>query len=504
MLPRGTEVSTNTKLHYDADFYIGVLDAMQDLVLIKGDRSRLLWANRAFREYYGMSNAMLAEVIDAPHSDPDDTVQYVHDDHKVFTTGEPLEVVEPITSHSGDVAYFRTIKTAIRKDSSAEIVATVGVSRPIQDDATRQASEQGRTERKAVLEPLRILTEGIESAVAVLDAQLRILTGSAAFCELFSITDAEGKYIDEVVGRRLNLAAEYASAIDAAEATKLANVEIELERGAGWFDIHVRPWLLSSKQTGGALLSITDVTELRENERRLEKMNVDLERSNAQLEEFAYVAAHDLQEPIRMVRSYVDLLREEFGDKLSEDGDTYMNFASDGAMRMHNLVRDLLEFSRVGRRQLELEQVSLNVVVNDVLTDLEALLDENSVEVKIDEAGLPTVNGDAGLLRQLFSNLLTNAAKFRDPARVTRVQIGARREQDYWRLQVEDNGLGFKTEYAEKIFGMFARLHRVGEYEGTGMGLAICNRVVERHGGEMGAESTPGAGSAFWFTLAAC
>ncbi len=497
-------MSTSSKLSYDADFFIRVLDSMQDLVLVKGDRSRLLWANRAFCEFYGMSNTALTEMIDAPHSDPDDTVQYVRDDYRVYVSGETLEVIEPTTGHSGDVIHCHTIKSAIREPACAEIIATVGVSRPIQDAGVKQASEIDRTDRKAVLQPLRVLIEGIETAVAVVDAQLRILTCSAAFCELFSVTEVEGRYIDEVIGQRLNLAKEYVRAIDESATTKLTNVEVELETRTGWFDIHTRPWLLSSTQTGGAMLSITDVTELRENERRLEQLNADLARSNAELEEFAYVAAHDLQEPIRMVGSYVNLLREEFGDTLGEDGQAYVQFASDGALRMQALVQDLLHFSLVGRRQLELETVSLNTAVSAVLDDLGPLLAENQVDVKIDDDGLPEVQGDAALLRQLFANLLTNAAKFKESSRSPLVQISAVRESDHWRLRVQDNGIGLNPEYAEQIFNMFTRLHRASEYPGTGIGLAICKRVVERHGGTMGVESALGIGSTFWFTLQAC
>lgn len=205
-----------------------------------------------------------------------------------------------------------------------------------------------------------------------------------------------------------------------------------------------------------------------------------------------------------MVGSYVNLLGEEFGDKLGEDGKAYVRFASDGALRMQNLVKDLLDFSLVGRRQLELETVGLITVIREVLDDLGPLLDENQVDVTIDDGGLPDVQGDAALLRQVFSNLLSNAAKFRESSRSTLVRVSAVRENDYWRLRVQDNGIGLNPKYAEQIFNMFTRLHRASEHPGTGIGLAICKRVVERHGGTMGVDSTLGIGSTFWFTLQAC
>jgi len=223
-----------------------------------------------------------------------------------------------------------------------------------------------------------------------------------------------------------------------------------------------------------------------------------LARSNAELEQFAYVASHDLQEPLRMVVGYVQLVEKRLADKLDADTREFMGFAVDGALRMQNLIQDILTYSRVSTRGSPPAPVDSADALKEALALLANRIAETGAGV--DAQVLPVVKADRRQLVQLFQNLVGNAIKF-CKEHPPRVRVEAQREARQWRFSVADNGIGIAPEYRERIFGVFKRLHTQREFPGTGIGLAICRRIIQRHGGEMGVESAPGGGSVFWFTL---
>ena len=256
-----------------------------------------------------------------------------------------------------------------------------------------------------------------------------------------------------------------------------------------------------------AVVYVEDITERRAAEERLqaaltelEQRTGDLTRSNEELEQFAYVASHDLQEPLRMVSSYTTLLAEDLGDSLDDDARRYLDFAHDGAVRMQQLVTDLLQYSRVGRADTGRQRVDCDQLVETATVDLHEAISAAGATVTHDP--LPTVIGVPTELRQLFTNLVGNAVKFRGDEPV-HVHVGAARDGPMWRFSVADNGIGIDPGQAERIFEVFKRLHTRGRYPGTGIGLAICKKVVEHHGGRIWVESQPGAGATFRFTLPA-
>ena len=226
----------------------------------------------------------------------------------------------------------------------------------------------------------------------------------------------------------------------------------------------------------------------------------ELARSNAELEQFAYVASHDLQEPLRMVASYVGLLERRYRGRLDSDADDFIEFAVDGARRMQALLNGLLDLSRVGTRGREPEPTESEAVLRDALINLEQAIGQAGAEVSHDP--LPTVLGDRVQLTQLFQNLISNAVKF-NASRRPRVVVTARRAGSMWEFGVADNGIGIDPAHFERIFQVFQRLHTRETYVGTGIGLAVCRKIVERHGGTIRIESAKGQGATFCFTLQA-
>jgi signal transduction histidine kinase len=243
---------------------------------------------------------------------------------------------------------------------------------------------------------------------------------------------------------------------------------------------------------------VSQLAEVERAQRRLERQAADLQRSNRDLEQFAYVASHDLQEPLRKVSSFCQLLQRRYQGELDERADQYIEFAVDGAKRMQLLINDLLAFSRVGRMADAFVDVELDGVLAEVLRTLSTRVTETRAVVTSDP--LPVVPGERRLLVQLLQNLIGNALKFSGDA-PPRVHLSAQQREDAWELAVSDDGIGIEPQYAERIFVIFQRLHPKTEYEGTGIGLSLCKKIVEHHGGQMWLDTEAASGATFRFTL---
>jgi light-regulated signal transduction histidine kinase (bacteriophytochrome) len=235
-----------------------------------------------------------------------------------------------------------------------------------------------------------------------------------------------------------------------------------------------------------------DITEREQRQRRLEE-------SNERLEQFAYAASHDLQEPLRMVSSYLQLIEERYEDELDEDGREFLEFAVDGADRMRDMIDGLLAYARIESQGDPFEPVELDGVVADVEDNLQVMCDERCADISAE--GLPRVEGDPGQLRQLFQNLLDNAIANSGDA-PPRIRVTAERDGDRWQVSVRDRGVGIDPDDADRIFEVFQSLNGPDE-KSSGIGLALCTRIVERHGGDIRVDSTPGEGATFSFTLPA-
>jgi PAS domain S-box-containing protein len=248
----------------------------------------------------------------------------------------------------------------------------------------------------------------------------------------------------------------------------------------------------------GSVVSFRDVTERQRAEQALAEKARELARSNTELEQFAYVASHDLQEPLRMVSSYTQLLARRYKGKLGSDADDFIAYAVDGAARMQRLIQDLLTYSRVGTKGREFVPADCEKLLDQVLGDLKVAIEESGAVVTRD--ALPIVRGDETQIGQLLQNLIGNALKFHNQES-PRVHVSSKRNGKEWIFSVRDNGIGIDAQYAERIFVIFQRLHRRDEYPGTGIGLAVCKKIVERHGGRIWVESNQEKGATFYFTL---
>ena len=235
-------------------------------------------------------------------------------------------------------------------------------------------------------------------------------------------------------------------------------------------------------------------------EQRVSERTAQLERSNRDLEQFASVAGHDLQEPLRMVTGFLVRLKDKYKGQLDPQAQEYVSYAFDGATRMSTMINDLLAYSRVGGEGLNLAVLDLQSVLESVKDNLRTTIEESKAVITADS--LPTVMADAAQMRQLFQNLVGNALKFRVQGRRPEVHVGVTQKANEWVFEVKDNGIGIDPKQVGRVFMIFQRLHSREEYSGSGIGLAICQKIVERHGGRIWVESEPGKGSTFFFTIA--
>ncbi|MDX1611457.1 MAG: ATP-binding protein [Candidatus Thermoplasmatota archaeon] len=288
----------------------------------------------------------------------------------------------------------------------------------------------------------------------------------------------------------------------AREGEAIQGEEVELERADGrrfWVNLTMHPAMDPNQEVTGWRAMAEDITARRQAEGALAKYAADLERSNRELQQFAYVASHDLQEPLRMVASYVQLLERRQADALDEDTRVFMEYIVEGVHRMRALIQDLLAFSEVDYTSGPVAPVALSEVVEDVLAHLAPEIEATGARIEVHE--LPTVPGHRDQLADLFHHLLGNALKFQPEGATPEVTIEARVEGPNCRIDVHDNGIGIAPQHQQRIFTIFQRLHARDLYPGTGVGLALCRKIVERHGGRIGVESDLGQGTTFSFTL---
>ena len=344
------------------------------------------------------------------------------------------------------------------------------------------------------------IVQSMEEGILLEDATGRITFANPKAAELLGYTPGElmGQHCTDIV------APEEVAKFEEETAKRLQGIagqyETVLLTKGGWripVIVSARP-LFGTDQFIGVLSVFTDITERKRAEEQLQQYAAELERSNQELEEFAYVASHDLQEPLRMVGSYVQLLARRYKGKLDTEADEFIAYATDGVTRMQEMINGLLEYARVSTRGKRFEPTDCEAIFDRTLINLQVAIEESNTVVT--HTPLPTVMADATQMGQLLQNLISNGIKFHDKE-PPRIHVSARQEGNEWVFSVCDNGIGIDPQHADRIFLIFQRLHTRAEYPGTGMGLAICKKIVERHRGRIWAESQPGKDSTFYFTI---
>ncbi len=518
-------------------------------VFFKGRDGKYLGVNKAWEDFFGLSRADFVgkEVHDLyPQSRAVADKHYAMDQELWNKPGSQSYEI-PIVTRGGQVRHTIYYKATFTQ-TNGEVAGLIGT---IIDITERKQAEQGQSIEYAVTRLLaeahtveeampvmiRTLCEGLGYAYGarwVHEPKAHILRCTESWCvddprvqafRAMSVQRVETK--PEMPGglnRRVWITGEPVWMPDLALETKLQRREGALAAGlhsAFGFPILVGgefygvmeffsrvprardARVLEIVQTAGIQLGqfiarLQAEAALRDANDELERQAQELMRSNAELQQFAYVASHDLQEPLRMVSSYTQLLLRRYGDHFDKEAREFMDYVVDGSARMKQLIEDILAYSRVGTRGREFKMVQSETALKKALINLRASIESSSTTVTHD--ALPAVEADDVQLAQLFQNLIGNALKFTSSG-APRIHVGVAELPQAWEFAVKDNGIGIDPQYFERIFMVFQRLHSKGEYSGTGIGLAICKKVVDRHGGRIRVESRLGEGSTFFFTL---
>ncbi|QLD90880.1 PAS domain S-box protein [Natronomonas salina] len=451
-----------------------------------------IMANRRAGESLGLTEE---EIVEEPEN-PDEWTVYDADGEEIpderlptaraVATGEAVfdeEVV--IERPSGDRIHF-TINSAplFGPDGDLERVITAG-----KDITELKHRERQLERRKAELETeLSEILDRVSDAFYALDDEWRFTHLNDQAVELL------GQPREELLDR--TIWSVFPQATDsiyheqfqwAMETQAPADFEVFVDNLDAWLEFNLYP------SESGLSVYLQDITERKEYERKLEE-------SNERLEQFAYAASHDLQEPLRMVSSYLQLIERRYADELDADGADFIEYAVDGADRMREMIEALLQYSRVETQGDAFEPADLEAVLSEARENLHLQIEESDADVTVGR--LPTVSGDASQLRQVFQNLLDNAIEYSGEAPL-QVHVDAERSGEEWVVSVSDEGIGIEPDQHERVFEVFQRLHSRDEHEGTGIGLALCERIVERHGGDIWVDSDPGEGTTFSFTLPA-
>jgi len=512
--------AANQQLQESYNLLQTVIDSNPNPIFVKDCQGRYLFMNSPGADLFNKSVEEIIGQDDTVLFPPEVCAEIKANDHRIITSGN-YEILEETVLVEGEWRTYSTTKNACR-DSQGNILGLVGFARDITplkqtQEVLRQANEelelrvQARTVElsKAIAalseseERLRLFIENVPSAIAMFDREMRYLATSQRWLLDYNLGEQEiiGRCHYDVLPEIPERWKEDNQSVLAGEVIKSEEDSFLRANGTtDWLRYALHPWHNSTGEVGGIIMFTEVITQRKQAEQKLKKAIAELARSNQELEQFAYVASHDLREPLRKIKSYTDLLVKRYQGQLDEKADKYIAYITDGAVRMQTLITDLLTYSRVGRGEISLEPTDLGAVLNRTLSDLSNVIRESNALITTDP--LPTVKANPTQMGQLLQNLIANAIKFHGQ-QLPHVQIRAVLHDQLWTICVQDNGIGIEPQYAERIFVIFQRLHTKDEYPGTGIGLAVCKKIVERHGGQIWVESELGRGTTFCFTLSA-
>lgn len=475
-----------------------LFDNLPGIVCYKDDQNRLIRVNKALADTMNVTVEEL-EGSDTATYFPELADKYYRDDMEVIESGKPkLGIFETIRDGKGELRWIRTDKVP-HIDAKTGKRGVIALAQDVTDIKRTEEALQATTQE------LQRIFDNVPVGIWYKDENNTILR-----CNRFA-AGTTGHTPEELAGRSTEeffpeMAEKYLKddrEVIASGQPKLGIVEQYTPKHGphGWIRTDKVPFV-DAKTGQKVLIAVAqDITAIKEAEQRLEDMVAQLTSSNEELERFAYICSHDLQEPLRIIRNYVAMLERQCANTVAGDekAQRYMHYIVDSSERAQNLISDILSYARLDKEARAHERVKLDDIFNIVLQNLAQTITEKKAVVTSDP--LPEAIGNPTQFIQLFQNLLGNALKFCMDA--PRVHLGAKRAETGWEFSVTDNGIGIDEEYREKIFIIFQRLHRRSDYPGTGIGLAICKKVVQHYGGAIRAESAPGNGTAFCFTLPA-
>ncbi|MDQ2049628.1 ATP-binding protein [Natronolimnohabitans sp. A-GB9] len=537
---------SNERLERYREYTDEVLDSIHDVFyVLEADGTLVRW-NESLEAATGYDNADISSMTAAEFFTPDDSERVTAAVAEGFETGS-VQLEANLLTSDGERIPYEFAASKLETPAGESVLA--GIGRDISERKTRERTLEKRAHQQRVVADLgqfaletddldELMREASRKVAAVLDTD---------YCKVLDLdTESEALLLRQGVGWNDGLVGE--ATVSAVEANSQAAYTLEADRPVVVEDLESEtrfsgpqllrdhdvhsgvstvigpfdePWgILGIHDTERRTFTEDDVTFVKSVanvlaeaiERRqyrdeletliddLEESNVRLEESNERLEQFAYAASHDLQEPLRMVSTYLQLIERRYGDELDEEGEEFLEFAVDGADRMRSMVDGLLQYARVETGGEPFEPVDLEAVLEGAREDLRMRIEESDAEITVDT--LPRVEGDSGQLRQVFQNLLSNAIRYSGDE-PPRVHVSAERNGTEWTVSVTDAGIGIDPDDQELIFEIFEGLPGDDEYVGTGIGLAVCERIVERHGGEIWVDSEPGSGATFSFTLPA-
>lgn len=476
---------------YEFEFE-NLLDSMSNFVMIKDDKNRIVRVNKQFAKF---SNKPVDFYTDSNMYDflpEQEALMYHKEDLEIINTRKPkLQILEEIKVYgSNKSAWIRTDKLPYYNQEGkikGVVIFGTDVTQEVNAKEDKKLSEARFEQVFAeapygiiIFDKSQVIKESNKTFSKMLGYEREELLGknmSSLFCK---VQEADFDSMELENGFQRELSFETKSKKRFIAKMTVSNVDNQNE------DLNY------------SIAIIEDITEKKESERQLQKYSEALQESNRDLEQFAYIASHDLREPLRMVNSYVTLIANKYNDKLDNRGKEFIAYASDGVTRMDQLIQDLLEYSRLGRGEIRKDAIKFNNILIKIMSNLRVQINERKVDFDID-VELPPFLGNRTQISMLIQNLISNGIKYNDKSPL--VTINAKVKDGFIQFMIKDNGIGMKDDHFDRIFQIFQRLHTREKYDGTGIGLAICKRIVKHHGGKIWVESEVGVGSTFYFTI---
>lgn len=481
---------------HDSRTYLkNILDTVADPIFLKDRQHRWIDGNKAFWNLMKKTESEVVGRSDYEFFPREEADVFWEKDEEVFLTGKVNINIESLTDPDG-VVHTLSTKKACFKGLDGEMIL-VGIIRDITELRKTQDKLKESDEKR-----IKSIMDYSGRLVYIKDLDGHYLQANKVFYDVHNLTEKD------VIGKTdFDIFPEVAKSHRQNQIQVIKKGEaIEFEESfvAGDNSVHiynsVKFPLFDVNGDVYATCGIShDITERKRSEETIIKAVEELKRANTELERFAYICSHDLQEPLRTINSFCQLLEKQMADKLDEKSRHYIQFITEASTRARDLISDVLNYSRVDIEIEKQKKVDLEGVLDAILGNLDVRLKE--VGATITNDNLPVIMGNKTQLLQLLQNLIQNAIKFCSEDKAPHVHVGAVMEDNFWKFFVRDNGIGIQPAYQQKIFEIFQRLHKRSEYPGTGIGLAICKKIVERHGGEIWVESELGKGSTFYFTL---